>query len=184
MTMAVNYFPLGYSLANVFLIGMNSFVFAWQNSLTQLSFNIEKNVFSLYQYLLVWISCLEYKKHKLILFSKNNKLEFCRIYCVFKGSHLSTRAWPLHIVRKVYGSSNNFGICAAPPRNSYENKTSLRFGQLEFHLMLGFAFWRVNHNSRYRVNRQINFAHAHFKNRWSGFGIWMLENHMMLKHFS
>ena len=110
MTMAVNYFPLGYSLANVFLIGMNSFVFAWQNSLPQLSFNIEKNVFSLYQYLLVWISCLECKKHKLILFSKNNKLEFCRIYCVFKGSHLSTRAWPLHIVRRVYGSSNNFGI--------------------------------------------------------------------------
>ena len=61
--------------------------------------------------------------------------------------------------------------------------TTLRFGHLEFHLKLGFTFWRVNHNSRFRVNRQMNFAHAHFKNRWSGFPIWMFENHMMLNSF-
>ena len=61
--------------------------------------------------------------------------------------------------------------------------TTLRSGHLEFHLKLGFAFWRVNHNSSFRVNRQMNFAHAHFRNRWSGFVIWMFENHMMLNTF-
>ena len=61
--------------------------------------------------------------------------------------------------------------------------TTLRFGHLDFHLKLGFAFWRVNHNGRFRVNRQMNFAHAHFQNRWSGFAIWMFENYMMLNPF-
>ena len=39
------------------------------------------------------------------------------------------------------------------------------------------VFWRAEDNSHCLVNRQINLAHAHFRNSWSVYPILMFENH-------
>ena len=42
------------------------------------------------------------------------------------------------------------------------------------------VFWRAEDNSHCMGNRQINLAHAHFRNSWSGYPILMFENHAMI----
>ena len=61
----------------------------------------------------------------------------------------------------------------------YNQQKCIKFPRRFVKELFDFLFWRPEDNSHCMVNRQMNFAHAHFKNSWSVCPIWIFENNVI-----
>ena len=65
----------------------------------------------------------------------------------------------------------------------YNQQKCIKFPRRFVKELFDFLFWRPEDNSHCMVNRQMNFAHAHFKNSWSGYPIWIFVNLVKINPF-